>query len=94
MSTAQMPAICERLVRAYHGRDDILFDAALEDVANMAAALKSVPKIAEAAEEHWQEDRDAKVGKLLIAMGRGLPGYRPDTDALHAAIARIDGMAR
>lgn len=93
MSTTQLPAICERLLRAYRGLDDVLFDAALEDVANAAAALKSVPKIAEQAHDYWDADQDAKVGKILKALG-GWAGYRPDVDALHAAIARIEGMAR
>lgn len=90
----QLPAICERLLRAYHGRDDVLFDAALQDVAELASALKSVPKIAGEAHDYWDADQDHKVGKILSAMEGRMVRYRPDTDALHAAIARIEGMAR
>ena len=85
--------ICHRLLEAYQQRDDEQFAEALQDVANLAAALKSVPKIANEVRDYWDADQDSKVGKNLKALG-GFIGYRADVDALHAAIARIEGMAR
>lgn len=92
-TAAPTKQICHRLLEAYQQRDDEQFAEALEDVANMAAALKSVPKIANEVRDYWDADQDSKVGKNLKALG-GWAGYRPDVDALHAAIARIEGMAR
>lgn len=92
-TTAPTKKICHRLFDAYQQRDDEQFAEALKDVANMAAALKSVPAIARGIQNYWDADQDHKVGKNLKALGGSL-GYRPDVDALHAAIARIEGIAR
>ena len=34
--------------------------------------------------DHWDSDRDMKVGKCLSAMNGRLKGYAPDMDAFHA----------
>ena len=47
--------------------------------------LSQVLSIAAEAREHWDADRDMKVGKLLIALSGRLPGYRTDIDAIVAA---------
>ena len=48
--------------------------------------LASVPKIAGEAFDHWDNDRDAKVGKFLVALAGYTKGYRADIDAIHEAI--------
>lgn len=93
-TAAHTKQICHRLLEAYQQRDDEQFAEALQDVANLAAALKSVPKIAAQAHDYWDADQDSKVGKIIIALSGRLIGYRSDVDAIHTAIARIEGMAR
>lgn len=93
-TAAPTKQICHRLLEAYQQRDDEQFAEALKDVANMAAALKSVPKIAEQARDYWDADQDAKVGKILGAVSGHLIGYRADVDAIHKAIARIEGICK
>jgi hypothetical protein len=34
--------------------------------------------------DHWDNDRDSKVGKCIAALNGRMPGYAPDTDAFHA----------
>lgn len=93
-TAAPTKQICHRLLEAYQQRDDEQFAEALKDVANAASALKSVPKIAGEIRSYWDADQDMKVGKIVIALSGRLIGYRSDVDAIHAAIARIEGMAR
>jgi gamma-glutamyl:cysteine ligase YbdK (ATP-grasp superfamily) len=57
------------------------------DGAALAAALRSVPEIADLAHDAWQADRDSRVGKLLNALAGRCRGYRADTDAIHETIA-------
>lgn len=37
--------------------------------------------------DHWDNDRDSKVGKMLMALGGELPRYRHDIDEARAALA-------
>lgn len=50
-------------------------------------ALATVPVIAGLVHKLWDSDQDSKVGKWLIALAGGCPGYTALTDELHAAIA-------
>jgi hypothetical protein len=59
--------------------------------ADLLAACCALVQAARDAHEHWDADRDMKVGKLLMAMAGRLPGYRPNLDVAHAAIARAEG---
>jgi hypothetical protein len=54
-------------------------------------ALKLVVTIASEAHDHWDNDRDAKVGKILIALSGHLPRYDKRIDELHAAISKATG---
>ena len=53
-------------------------------------ALKAAVVIAKEAWREWDADNDPRVGKLLIALSGKLKGYRPETDAIHAALARAE----
>jgi hypothetical protein len=44
--------------------------------------------------DNWDNDRDAKVGKCLMALWGRLPRYAPDTDLLHAYRAEIAGYRK
>lgn len=57
------------------------------DVAAPAKVLAGVIELAKAAHAHWDADRDAKVGKILMAMAGWNEGYDWRADALHAAAA-------
>jgi hypothetical protein len=51
-------------------------------------ALRTAIKIADEAREEWDKaPSNMKAGKLLIALSGHLPGYRPDIDSVHAALA-------
>jgi hypothetical protein len=51
-------------------------------------ALQAAIKIADEAREEWDKaPAGMRAGKLLIALSGHLKGYRPDIDAIHAALA-------
>lgn len=52
-----------------------------------AKVLAGVIELAKAAHAHWDADRDAKVGKILMALAGWNEGYDWRADALHAAAA-------
>ena len=56
-------------------------NAALRD------ALQGAVSMAKDAHGHWDEDRDAKVGKHLLALAGANKGYDKRADAIHAALA-------
>lgn len=56
-----------------------------------AQALDAIVDLAQEAHRHWDADRDAKVGKLLMALSGYSPGYDKRADALHAAMAAQKG---
>lgn len=60
-------------------------NAALRD------ALQGAVSMAKDAHGHWDEDRDAKVGKHLLALAGANKGYDKRADAIHAAIAAQQG---
>lgn len=76
---------------------DFLNDAqAVLDAAGMpvlVTVLQDVVMLAEEMHTHWDNDRDAKVGKYLLALAGRLPGYDKRTDEIHAAIANATGGA-
>lgn len=59
--------------------------------ATQAQALDAIVDLAQEAHRHWDADRDAKVGKLLMALSGYSPGYDKRADALHATIAAQKG---
>jgi hypothetical protein len=72
------------------GLDEHLANARLIAAApDLLAALKEAVRIAELARLEWDgAPNGMRAGKLLIALAGGCPGYRPDIDAIHAAIAK------
>lgn len=59
--------------------------------AELLAALKSAVAIAEEARKEWDAaPSEMRAGKILIALGGGLRGYRSDIDAIHGAIAKAE----
>jgi hypothetical protein len=69
-------------------------DAALErnnlnaSNAELVSALREMVEFAEETFTHWNEDRDAKVGKRLLAMSGGLVGYSKVTGSFHAILSK------
>ncbi len=51
-------------------------------------ALETMVKVADEAHQHWDADRDMKVGKYLLAMAGNLKGYRADLTKVHEVIAK------
>lgn len=58
--------------------------AAADEIERLRAALDSFVKIADEAATQWDNDNDARVGKMLLAMSGHAPRYRADIDAIHA----------
>jgi hypothetical protein len=59
----------------------------LPDTASLAAALTSAIAIADEAVTEWDRSPSgARPGKILMALSGRLPGYRKDTDLIHAAL--------
>ena len=50
--------------------------------------LRSAVSIAAEAHAEWDADNDSRVGKILIALSGGIPGYRKDTDEIRAFLSR------
>ncbi len=62
------------------------------DRSDLLAALKAATVIAEEARKEWDAAPSGmRAGKILIALAGGCPGYRPDTDMIHAIIAKAEG---
>jgi hypothetical protein len=71
-----------RVAMALCGRE-----ATLPDTASLAAALTSAIAIAAEAVTEWDRaPSGARPGKILMALGGHLPGYRKDIDLVHAAL--------
>lgn len=58
---------------------------------DLLEALKLVVTIASEAHDHWDNDNNVKVGKILIALSGHLPRYDKRIDEMHAAIAKATG---
>lgn len=58
--------------------------------ADLRALLASAVKIAAEAAEEWDKaPAGMRAGKILLALAGHRRGYRPDTDAIHAALAPL-----
>lgn len=58
----------------------------------MREALKAAVRIANEAAEEWDKAPDGmRAGKILLALAGHRPGYRQDTDAVHAALSQQEG---
>lgn len=59
----------------------------LERARRAEAALASAVKIAGEAADEWDKAPEGmRAGKIIMALAGHVPGYRADTDAIHAAI--------
>ncbi|MGE3279927.1 MAG: hypothetical protein AB7H90_01035 [Alphaproteobacteria bacterium] len=58
---------------------------------DLVAALRAVVALADEAFKEWDRDNDPRVGKILNALAGRVKGYRPDIDAIHAALAKAEG---
>jgi hypothetical protein len=54
------------------------------EIEQLRAGIESVVAIASEAAREWDNDNDARVGKILIALSGRVKGYREDIDAIHA----------
>jgi hypothetical protein len=72
---------CERLARY----------AAEVERDRLRDALDSFVRIADEAATQWDNDNDARVGKMLLAMAGRVPRYRADIDAIHALRRTTNG---
>jgi len=78
---AEAKATALRVAMALCGRE-----ATLPDTASLAAALTSAIAVADEAVTEWDRaPSGARPGKILMALAGHLPGYRKDTDLIHAA---------
>ncbi len=60
----------------------------------LIGALEHAVDVAEEARKEWDAaPQGMRAGKLLIALGGNLPGYRADIDAIHSALARAKGQS-
>jgi hypothetical protein len=90
---------------ARQGRDQALDEAKAEVQKDMAKLRSELAKssqcrtalllaigVAKIAYEHWDADRQSKVGKCLAALSGHLPGYMPDTDVIHSIIREVNAQ--
>lgn len=60
----------------------------MPEVSELVAALEKLVEVVNITHDYWDKDQDAKVGKLLAAMGGHLPKYRADLDSVHEILRR------
>lgn len=60
---------------------------------DLLEALQKLAIVMREIHDHWDNDRDMKVGKCLLALSGQLPGYDRRIDEIHAAIAKAEGQA-
>jgi hypothetical protein len=79
---AEAKATALRVAMTLCGRE-----ATLPDTPSLAAALASAVAVAAEAVTEWDRaPSSARPGKILMALAGRLPGYRKDTDLIHAAL--------
>jgi hypothetical protein len=62
-------------------------DAGWAEARRLRTLLISAVKIANEAAEEWDKAPSGmRAGKILLALAGHRKGYRPDTDAIHAAL--------
>ena len=88
-------------LEAYNDGEQLAIDNAATELrrlhelnAELLDALQEVLKLAIQAHDHWQNDQDAKVGKILLALSGHLPRYDKRIDAIHATLAKAEGGAK
>lgn len=64
----------------------------IEERDQLLEALQAAVTLANQVHDHWDNDRDSKVGKHLLALSGHLPGYDKRTDSIHAVIAKAAGQ--
>lgn len=64
------------------------YDRLRAELAEATRLLRSAVSIAAEAHAEWDADNDPRVGKILIALSGGIPGYRKDTDEIRAFLSR------
>lgn len=69
------------------------FNAVKADVDALLDALQNLSIVMQELHDHWDNDRDMKVGKGLLALSGLLPGYDKRIDVIHAAMAKATGGA-
>jgi hypothetical protein len=93
VSSDSLSTIKARAVLALSLGKSVVVDAsAVLALVEGALALRSVQTIAEETREHWDKDRDMKVGKILIALSGAVKHYRPDIDKIHDALAKLEAL--
>ncbi len=79
---AEAKATALRVAMALCGRE-----ATLPNTMSLAAALTSAVAVANEAVTEWDRaPSGARPGKILMALAGHLPGYRKETDLIHAAL--------
>jgi hypothetical protein len=63
----------------------------IEQRDELLTALEGAISIAKVAYEHWDKDRDAKVGKMLSALSGYLPKYNHVTNMIHETLQKAKG---
>jgi hypothetical protein len=87
---AEAKATALRVAMALCGRE-----ATLPDTMSLAAALTSMIAVANEAVTEWDRaPSGARPGKILMALAGHLPGYRKDTDLIHAALYHATALRR
>ena len=64
-------------------------DALKQQRDELLEALEDAVSVVKDALDHWDQDRDMKVGKLLHALSGLVKGYDRRADAVHNAIASV-----
>lgn len=60
------------------------------EASELLDALRKVTEWAEMVLDHWDNDRDSKVGKHLAAMSGNLRNYSPIPNLVHELLAKYD----
>lgn len=61
-----------------------------ETVESVAECLQDLRGVIRECIEHWDQDRDGKLGKILLALNGDTPGYRADLDRISVLLKSCD----